>query len=398
MRCHHLTLSAAVVVIAGFLWAGPGAEATDLSLHANGSLCWTNENTNAVFTLEWSPNLLTGPWRVWDSYRQAPVTSAITRIDVPMYFRVAVETNLNCFVPPEGKILVMIGQDTNSIYTYTAANGIKPGGVMFYTSIQNAEGLTNRSSKGGGPQFGQHLADTYSNSVIQIGLYMVGVLENVFYGSYDQNIEKLGRWIADTHRPVYLRIGYEFDADWANYDPVHYVEAYRYIVDHFNAMGVSNAAYVWHSYAAGARYDLMEWYPGDEYVDWIGASLFASPLSGNRAHLIEVAELARSLKKPLMLAEASPHGISATNGAVSWGGWFDPVFDFIREYDVKALCYINCNWDAPEMWQFNTLGWHDARIQQDAVVQSLWTQKMAHAEFLHASTNLFKQLGYSEAP
>lgn len=386
------------LAITGLFLPNARAQAPTLLLNTRGELVWTNENTNALFTLEWSPNLLADTWHAWDSYTQTRITSTVTRLDVPMYFRVALETNISRFVPPEGQVLVMIGQDTNAIDTYMASNGIAPGGVMLYTSIQNIEGLTNRVSLGGGAQYGQYLVNKYTNSVLQIGLYMVGVLENVLDGAYDDHIATLGQWMMNTHRPVYLRIGYEFDADWTDYDPAQYVEAFHYLVDHFRTQGVSNVAYVWHSYAAAARYDLMEWYPGDEYVDWVGASLFASPLSANRPHLVNVAELARTLKKPFMLAEASPHGLSATNGATSWGQWFDPVFEFIRDYDVRAFCYINCNWDASDMWQFNTLGWHDARVQQDAVVQSLWKQKMAHTNFLHGSTNLFHTLGYSGSP
>ena len=364
-----------------------------LDLRGNGVLTWTNASPAGRFSLEWTPRL-GGGWRAWDFYQDSPMTAQVMNIEVPMYFRVSVRTNQSKFVPPDGKILMMIGQDTNNINRYVEIATNEPGGVMIYTSVQLADGLTSRREDGGGPQFGQYLADRYSNSVIQVGLYMVNALLDVLLGDYDANIDFIGNWMANTHRPVFLRIGYEFDASWTDYDPFLYQEVFRYIVNRYNAAGITNVAYVWHSQAAPVRAALMEWYPGDAYVDWVAASVFGSPSSNNRSNLVAVAELARQLGKPFMIAEASPHGISATNGVTSWVKWYEPTFEFIRDYDVKAFCYINCDWNGPEMWQFNTSGWGDARIQYGSITKPLWLQQMAHTNFLHASTNLFHRLGY----
>ena len=34
------------------------------------------------------------------------------------------------------------------------------------------------------------------------------------------------------------------------------------------------------------------------------------------------------------------------NLANSWNLWFAPLFKFIAANDIKALCYISCDWDA----------------------------------------------------
>ena len=222
---------------------------------------------------------------------------------------------------------------------------------------------------------------------------MVNALAGILAGTYNANLDVIGNWIANTHRPVYLRIGYEFDADWTQYEPEQYQAAYRYIVDRYEAAGIHNIAYVWHSQAAPVRTNLMAWYPGDRYVDWVAASVFGSP-APPWSNLVAVAQIARELDKPFMIAEASPHGITSTNGVVSWASWYAAMFDFIQDYDVRAFCYINCNWDAPEMWQFNTLHWGDARVQSSSITQPLWLQKLSRPCFLHASTNLFRSLGY----
>jgi hypothetical protein len=367
------------------------AQQPELLLDRSGVLSWTNASTNAHFTLQWAPQL-DGNWRNWTDYEQAPVTNASMSVDIPAFFRLSLNTNVNRYVPPEGKVLMIVGQDTNNIDQYVAANGVVPGGVMLYTSVQGAEGLTSPFADGGGTQYGQYLANKYTNCVLQIGLYMVDALQGVTSGAYNANLDTIGNWIRSKARPTYLRIGYEFDADWTHYNPAQYVAAYRYIVDRFRAGCVSNVAYVWHSQGATMPTNRMVWYPGDGYVDWVGVSVFGSPSLPNRTNVLAVVEIAREHHKPLMIAEASPHGITAVNGTGSWSDWFDPVFEFIRDYDVKAFSYINMDWDAPEMWQFNTFGWGDCRVQSDPNTQILWLHEMYKSRFLQASTNLFSQL------
>ena len=89
----------------------------------------------------------------------------------------------------------------------------------------------------------------YPKALVQIGLYMVNALDGVIAGQFDYNIEKLAEVFKREDRPIYLRIGYEFDNPDNHYDPVKYIMAYRYIVDKLHRLGVNNVAYVWHSYA-----------------------------------------------------------------------------------------------------------------------------------------------------
>ncbi|MDD4734813.1 MAG: glycosyl hydrolase [Kiritimatiellae bacterium] len=357
-----------------------------IDLRGNGKLSWTNRFTNGTYTLKWASEL-SGSWHDWSSYTHATPTNESMSIDVPMYFRLLIDTNHNRFIPPDGQILMMVGQDINSIDQYVDATGIEPGGVMLYTSAMNAEGLTNAFYLGGGgTQHGQYLVDKYSNSALQIGLYMVGELPDIAEGYYDDSIDKLGHWIESTGRMVFLRIGYEFDADWTAYDTNLYVRAYRRIVNRYRALHIDNIAYVWNSQGYAVRHDPMAWYPGDAYVDWVGVSMFGNPYGVNKPYVDRIVEIAENLNKPLMIAESSPHGITATNGVSSWTQWYADVFKWIAENDVKAFCYINCDWDATEMWQFNTLGWGDCRVQSDPDVLALWMYTMTNHPFIQGNT------------
>jgi beta-mannanase len=221
---------------------------------------------------------------------------------------------------------------------------------------------------GAGMQDGNYLLKKYPQSVLQIGLYMVGGLEDVLAGRLDDNIKKLGQWIIETNRPVFLRIGYEFDLPDNHYDPHLYVKAYRYIVDKFKEMKVDNVAYVWHSFGyIHPDKPLLNWYPGDDYVDWIGVSFFDPYNTGN---MRMIGHLAKEHQKPFMIAEATPHGLSTIDGEKVWNIWYKRFFNVIEQNDVKAACYINAYWDIQPMW--HQKGWGDARIQNHSYIEEQW--------------------------
>jgi len=289
----------------------------------------------------------------------------------------------NGFVPPDGKILLFIGQDQKTIQEYIYSAGVIPGGFMVYTSLKNLEGLTEAAEYGSGIQHAQYFVDGYPHMAVQLGLHMVGILDGVTSGHYDINIVRLAQWIQQTQRPVYLRIGYEFDLPQNRYNPKKYVQAFRYIVDYFRRLEVSNVAFVWHS-CAGYAPSRMDWYPGDEYVDWFAVSFF-DPY--NRGNMDFVATRARERGKPFMIAEATPKGIGVSGGQRAWDKWYERFFQFIDRQNVRAICYINSNWE--ELPMFKGKKWLNARVQDNDVINRHWLDRMNSGQYLHASEELF---------
>lgn len=294
------------------------------------------------------------------------------------------------FVPPEGKVLVFVGQDKATIDRYHKAVGITPAGVMVYTSIQKMDGLYDPVDYGSGDQHMQWLADEFPDSAIQIGLYMVGALDMVTTGIYDDNIKKLAKFFNEQDRPFYLRIGYEFDSPLNGYDPGKYIEAYRYIVNHLRGEGVANVAYVWHAHGPIYERPQMDWYPGDDFVDWVGVSYF-SPY--NDDGMQKIADLCKSIGKPLMIAESTPISLQTSKGEDTWKRWYRFVFKHIDDYNVKAFCYINSHWEAMPMWEKDN--WGDARVEENEYIKEKWTAAISAPKFMHASADLFESLGYT---
>jgi hypothetical protein len=205
-----------------------------------------------------------------------------------------------------------------------------------------------------------------------------GGLARIVAGERDQNIRQLAKFFSMIEGPVYLRIGYEFDGGWNRgyEDPEKYVAAYRRIVDGLRAENADNVQYVWQSAASpldiltdGGYSDIRWWYPGDEYVDWLGVSLFLLLDEGpateaafepptSRQLIGKVLELARERGKPVFIGEASPQGYDLTRGtnaniAPTWDG---PQAEGKRSVSPEEIWK---EWYAP----YENGYWGDSRLQ-----------------------------------
>ncbi|MBV9080596.1 MAG: hypothetical protein JO102_05695, partial [Elusimicrobia bacterium] len=89
------------------------------------------------------------------------------------------------FMPPDDKILVIMGQDVPNVTDYLAAVKIPPAGVAAYTSVMEAEGLSEPADHGGGVQHAEKLLEECPHSVLQLAVYMVDACQKVAAGDLD---------------------------------------------------------------------------------------------------------------------------------------------------------------------------------------------------------------------
>ena len=294
------------------------------------------------------------------------------------------------FAPERGETIFVVGQDLENINAYTDEFKT-PGGFMFYTSIQVLDGLYEPAEdRGAGIQHANAVIEKYPNTVVQLGLYMVGALEDTVRGVYDANLDKLAGWIKETKRPVYLRIGYEFDLPDNGYEPKAYIAAFQYVVDYLREKGVTNANYVWHSYGY-VNPGLLPtmWYPGADYVDWVGVSFFNAFNKWNINYLMR---FAASQQRPFMLAEATPYRIGIKDGKESWKRWFKHLFAFIEENEVRMDSYISADWNKLSMFRGDD--WGDSRVQENREVKRRWKKELRKDRYLLSSEKLFEKINY----
>ncbi len=75
--------------------------------------------------------------------------------------------------------------------------------------------------------------------------------------------------------PIYLRIGAEMNVWTAKADAGQYIEAFRKVANAARAES-QNIATVWSvSHTSPVDVNMDDYYPGDEYVDWVGISCYA---------------------------------------------------------------------------------------------------------------------------
>lgn len=357
-------------------------------------------------------------------------------------------------VPKDNKVMLMLGQDLDSIAGYTRSGRYPmPTGVITYLAFyrlldasfpaygalgqdENGNVLGDTVDWGAGPLNAAHLVERYPNAVLVVGLNIAegnqhevwakdGLLK-IGRGHYDPQIRRLARFFRSLNRPVYLRIGYEFDGFWnrgyANTEA--YIRAYRRIVDVLRQQGVQNVAYVWQASASPIddvidqrREDIRQWYPGDDYVDWMGFSWFLppdvrqQPVATQRSLADEVLAFARVKGKHVMLAEAAPQGFDLQASTVAnispvwdgvvgserkplssediWQRWYAPFFAYIRKNAdaIRAVAYINADWESQSMWSapYANGYWGDSRVQVNEAISRRWLQEVGDTAFWASS-------------
>ena len=309
----------------------------------------------------------------------------------------------------------IIGQDLGAIRGYHASDCcIEPDGNTAYVNLYNVlseplsfsglgldpEGrlLDTELDNGTGPLNVRKTATEFPGG-LAVGLELAennhpGALSQLIAGDYDRQIRQLARLFKMIEGPVWLRIGYEFDGVWnRGYEDVDkYKAAFRHVVDGLREAEVDNVEYVWQSSTSPVddvidlgHEDISKWYPGDDYVDWMGVSMFLSldekpaaqldyDAPSQRELTDELVNFARSRAKPVLIAEASPQGYDLAqnfnaNIAPIWDGpskgdktdvsdleiweaWYAPLFKYMNENDdvIRGIAYINVNWDAQSRW------------------------------------------------
>ena len=338
------------------------------------------------------------------------------------------------FTDRDGRTLLILGQDLGSVQGYVDS-GFFPeiGGATMYTDVYDFAGLNSVTNYGAGDIGLQEAIDRWPNSVLSIGLWMVedndGVgqdhpngLTELVNGVYDASLQRFADFCNrnDPH-PIFLRIGYEFDGPWNAYDPGKYQNGYRYIKNFLDARGVTNVAYVWQSAAWGATgSNFTPWYPGDEYVDYVGLSFFFFDDNFNADELQALLDFARSKNKPIQMSEVSaqyhdfnegrfhpfdsPGSPIAVSGQDAWNQYFrDQLLPFVRNNSdvIRQVAYINADWQSQDQWRWPDAGngfWGDTRIEADPVIAQNWANEISDTSFwIHGGPSLFSSLGVDGA-
>jgi len=191
----------------------------------------------------------------------------------------------------------------------------------------------------------------------------------ILSGKYDANMAAVCSEAAKLKSPVTIRWGQEMDETdnqftWAHWRPQDYVAAYRRVVT-VCRKHLQNAKYMW---SPKGNKGLEAFYPGDEYVDVIGLSVFGyqkydNDKAGKNRTFVELLkpgyERVRNFGKPIVVAELGYEGDQAYVR-----DWAETVAQPHPEFPkLAAVVYFNDREVYP--WP-DGYGRPDWRVVQDA--------------------------------
>ncbi|MBK9925215.1 MAG: hypothetical protein IPP66_07970 [Anaerolineales bacterium] len=261
------------------------------------------------------------------------------------------------FAPPTGRVLLVVGQDKKSIDVYFDKTVTPPGGVAVNTNLL-LSGIKDLD----------YLATKYPKSTLSVGVDLKGMLDSVAEGKADAKIDALLDKLMFYNRPVYLRLGYGFNDPANKYAPDVYVSAWKKFHERIQAKGSMNVALVWESASSCGESSIADFYPGDEFVDWIGV--------GYGECTDAVLPFAREHFKTVMVT-------ATASSTADWKEWFEPFIKFVNDNNdvVRAVIYINAG---------------KSRIDLNEDILKRWKDETKQSIWLRANPKLFSALGFTQ--
>ncbi len=241
-------------------------------------------------------------------------------------------------------------------------------------------------------------------------------LQRIIDGKFDDDLHQYARDVKNYGQMVLVDFGLEMNGNWFPWSgavngggvktkygdpqkadgPERFVDAYRHIVDIFREEKVNNVTWFWHpDVYSDPDVDWnrqKNYYPGDDYVDWIGISAYG-PQNPDEDYWDTFPEIMRDTQKnileipgiktkPLVLLE---FGVTDHHPLGRKDKWLAGAFEYILNpsspLQFKAISPWHENWEEDDdLW---------ATIRLDSSPRALATFKkyIANERFVGADTN-----------
>src|SRR3989338_3279328 len=209
-----------------------------------------------------------------------------------------------------------------------------------------------------------------------------GNLNAISTGYYESYVREFIQAAKDWGKPLFLRFAHEMNGNWYPWDGLHngqdpgkYKQAWIYIYSVREELAADNVYLVWSPNNANmpeADWNVLSaYYPGDQYVDWIGMDGYnwgyADWGSFESVFGDVYQTLAALTDKPLMIGEFA----SAEQGG-SKAGWITDALAKIKaEYPrIKIFCWFNIDKE------------RDWRVTSSATAETSFNQALQDGYFL----------------
>jgi Glycosyl hydrolase family 26 len=231
---------------------------------------------------------------------------------------------------------VGVPQSWAGIHAFTAATGVRPGVVVYYSGW--LEPFQAR--------FAATAARHRAVPLVQIDPTGVSVAA-IAAGKYDSYLRSYAAAVKAFRGRVILSFGHEMNGNWYSWanrhtSPAAFVAAWQHIVTVFRRQGAANATWLWTVNVIDRHMGVPSpapWWPGSSYVDWVGidgyyyqpswtfASLFGPTIKAVRALTID----------PILVSET---GVAPQAGKAAK---IANLFAGVRAYGLLGFVWFDAN-------------------------------------------------------
>lgn len=231
-------------------------------------------------------------------------------------------------------------------------------------------------------------------------------LSSILNGKWDKDIYLFAKKTSKFKKPIFIDFAPEMNGDWFHWSgkwnggkssnkygsaqlpdgPERFRDAYRHIIDIFRINKATNVTWIFHPDASGIQDSnwnkIQNYYPGDDYIDWLGVSIYGSTIEKDQVQSFNSKMKASydslvklNSKSPIILSE---FGVSEKRSD-SWlkANWLHNAFRDILSGKYKNLYGINY-WH--EDWKDEKANF--ARLKIDSSNQAL----SVYRKFIHFHT------------
>jgi beta-mannanase len=180
-------------------------------------------------------------------------------------------------------------------------------------------------------------------------------------GDYDAWINTLAQQCKDFAYVIMLKIGPEMNGNQGPHGPGSWIAdfgatpaaftaAWKRIVDIFRATGVTNVAWcITFNFESVGVYDFEDYYPGNDYVDWIGVDYYQMTASDDPSSQVGAFySWSASKNRPLTVAEWGTNWYNKNIPDSDRARYINAFFDDIETRPKFKM--IRCHWYS--WWRF----------------------------------------------
>lgn len=192
----------------------------------------------------------------------------------------------------------------SGVTNFTMATGVKPRVVLYYSGWFEPFRVV----------FATEAARNGAVPLVQMEPRTVK-LTAIASGQYDSYLSSYALAVRAYGRPVILGFGHEMNGYWYSWgyrhtSPTIFVAAWRHIVTLFRARGAMNVTWLWTVNTIRAQSGVLSpapWWPGGQYVTWVGIDGYYLKPSTTFASLFgpTIVAVRKLTRDPILIAETA---------------------------------------------------------------------------------------------